>query len=67
MPRRTEPFVAGNYYHLYNRGNNGEQIFFLPEDYQHFLHRCQECLLPVMDIVAYCLMPNHYRLLVQIL
>ena len=37
MPRRTEPFVAGNYYHLYNRGNNGEQTFFLPEDYQHFI------------------------------
>ena len=31
------PIIAGNYYHIYNKGNNGENIFFDTDNYYHFL------------------------------
>jgi REP element-mobilizing transposase RayT len=66
MPRRNTPFIAGHYYHLYNRGNNRECIFFEADNYRYFLRGIKKYLLPVMDVIAYCLMPTHYHLLVRI-
>jgi putative transposase len=63
MPQRTIDLCPGETYHLYNRGNNRECIFFERENYLFFLRRLREYLLPVLDIVAYCLMPSHYHLL----
>jgi len=45
MPRRDVPLVAGEYYHLYNRGNNRQRIFFERENYLFFLRRVRERLL----------------------
>lgn len=65
MPYRKFNFAQGEYYHLYNRGNNFETVFFERENYLFFLRRLRDYLVPsVIDIVAYCLMPNHYHLLV---
>jgi REP element-mobilizing transposase RayT len=66
MPRREIAFQPGEYYHLYNRGVNRERIFFEPENYVFFLRRLREHLMPVLEVVAYCLMPTHYHLLVQV-
>ncbi len=67
MPRRKVKFRAGEYYHLYNRGNNYQPIFFEDENYLHFLRRVRKYLLPkALDVVAYCLMLNHYHLLVRL-
>ena len=67
MPRRDVQFSPGEYYHLYNRGNNRQTIFFERENYGFFLQRVREYLLPGgITVVAYCLMPNHYHLLVGI-
>jgi putative transposase len=66
MPRREIAFQPGEYYHLYNRGVNRERIFFEPENYLFFLRRLREHLVPVLEVVAYCLMPTHYHLLVQV-
>jgi len=66
MPRREITFQPGEYYHLYNRGVNRERIFFEPENYLFFLSRLREHLLPVLEVVAYCLMPTHYHLLVYL-
>jgi REP element-mobilizing transposase RayT len=66
MPRRLTPFVPGLYYHIYNRGNNRQSIFFQPENYFYFLRRVRKYVLPVANIVAYCLMPTHYHLLARI-
>jgi putative transposase len=65
MPRRKVKLCAGETYHLYNRGHNRERIFFARENYAFFLRRLREYLLPVLDVVAYCLMPTHYHLLVK--
>ncbi len=65
MPYRRAQFYAGGYYHLYNRGNNYQDIFFERENYIYFLRQMRKYLkTDVVDIVAYCLMPNHYHLMI---
>ena len=66
MPRRLIPFVPELHYHIYNRGNNREQIFFEPDNYLYFLKKIKEYLVPVMDILVYCLMPTHYHIVGRI-
>ena len=62
MPYRKVAFRKGEYYHLYNRGNNFQPIFFERTNYLYFLRKVREHLTPeALDIVAYCLMPNHYH------
>jgi len=65
MPRRLIPFVPNTYYHLYNRGNNRERIFFEQANYLYFLRGLKNYVLPVADIIVYCLMPNHYHIVVR--
>ena len=66
MPRRTIPFVENYYYHIYNRGNNRQTVFFDDDNYLYFLQGINKYLLPVVDIIAYCLMPTHYHLMVRV-
>ena len=46
MPRRKIIFEEGQYYHIYNRGNNRGAVFFKPENYIFFLRRWKKYLLP---------------------
>ena len=59
-------FIESEYYHVYNRGNNKQIIFFNDRNYLFFLKKMREQLLPCSYVVAYCLMPNHFHLLVKI-
>ncbi|WP_424493094.1 transposase [Salinimicrobium sp. GXAS 041] len=58
-----EPGVT---YHIFNRGNNKEDIFKEEENYFYFLKLIRTHLLPVCDIYAYCLLKNHFHLLLKI-
>jgi len=58
--------MAGEYYHVYNRGHNRERIFLEPANYEFFLRRLRQYVTAKdAHVVAYVLMPNHYHLLVQ--
>lgn len=60
-------FFPENYYHLYNRGNDGQRIFREPENYHFFLRQLRKYLTQVAaQLTAYCLMPNHYHALVYL-
>ncbi len=58
-------FFANELYHLYNRGNNKQPIFFKPDNYIHFLNKTRKYLLPHCDILAYSLMPNHFHFFIH--
>lgn len=90
MKRRT-PLVAGEYYHVYNRGVEKRDIFWDERDCKRFmelLYLCNGTAMvnmqklktenivgekifsfdrgePLVAIGAYCLMPNHFHLLVR--
>ncbi len=55
------------FYHIYNRGNNKENIFIEEKNYCHFLNLCKKHLDGVAEVYAYNLLKNHFRLLVKIL
>jgi len=50
-------------YHFFNQGNNRERIFYKKENYPYFLQKVVIGLRPYGDILAYCLMPNHFHFL----
>jgi putative transposase len=66
MPQRSVPFLPDHYYHFYNRGINREAIFFERENYLFFLRGLKKYLGQYLEILAYCLMPNHYHILVRV-
>jgi REP element-mobilizing transposase RayT len=66
MSRPPTPLQHGRYYHIYNRGNNRENIFVEERNYLYFLKLYAEHIEPVADTYAYCLLRNHFHLLVRI-
>ena len=59
-------FEQKHLYHIYNQGNNRGKIFFTRENYFFFLKKTETHILPHADVLAYCLMPNHFHLLVHV-
>lgn len=59
-------FEAGQYYHVYNRGNNNENIFLEEKNYSYFLEKVKKYILPIADIYAYCLLKNHFHIVLRI-
>jgi putative transposase len=55
--------IEGNIYHIYNRGNKQQPIFFQEEDYVLFLLKMQKELMQNCEILNYNLMPNHFHLI----
>jgi putative transposase len=66
MPRTARSLVGGAYYHVINRGNNRSVVFHGPSDYMAFVHLMELVQERVpLEIVAACLMPNHFHLVVS--
>jgi putative transposase len=55
-----------HFYHVFNRGNNRENLFYKPENYPYFLEKMGKYMHPVLDTYAYVLLPNHFHLMVRI-
>ena len=66
MPRRCRQLIADYCYHVINRGNERARVFHLDADYRAFLQVIVEASerLP-MRILAACLMPNHFHMVVR--
>lgn len=66
MSTYIEKFQAGKFYHVYNRAVGAEKLFFKEPNYGYFLSLYQKRLSPLVDTYAYCLLPNHFHLLISI-
>jgi putative transposase len=60
------PLEPGGYYHIYNRGINGENLFREERNYQYFINLYRKHISPVAKTIAYCLLRNHFHILLQI-
>ncbi len=63
---KYEPLTEGHYFHIYNCGNNREDIFIEEKNYNFFLSLLKKHILPCSDILAFCLLKNHFHLLVYL-
>jgi putative transposase len=59
-------FNAGHIYHIYNRGNKSQRIFFSKENYSFFLRKVKQHIAPYADVLAWCLMPNHFHVMIWV-
>jgi len=63
---KPEPLQYDTFYHIYNRGNNGETIFRTKENYHYFLQLYTKHFHPYADTYAYSLQPNHFHFATRI-
>ncbi len=66
MPRTIRASAADFCYHVLNRGNGRAEVFHKPADYDAFLEMvaAAQKRLP-MRVLGYCLMPNHFHLVLR--
>jgi len=62
----TMKFSINSFYHVFNRGNNRQLIFLQQRNYDFFTSKLKAILSAHCKIVAYCLMPNHFHLLLYV-
>jgi len=61
-----KPLIPDNFYHILNRGNNRIKIFYTKNNYDYFLKRYDAYLSDYLTTYAYCLLGNHFHLLVKL-
>jgi hypothetical protein len=61
-----QPLQPGTTYHIYNHANGFEGIFRTDENFGFFLRKYRQHISPIAETYAYCLMPNHFHLVVRI-
>jgi putative transposase len=62
-----ELLVPNTFYHIYNRGNNKEKIFYKDSNYLFFLSNIDKYLSGYSNLFAYCLIPNHFHMIIKTL
>ena len=62
----TDPLQPSNFYHLYNRANGKENLFYEHENYLHFLSLYQKHISSIANTYVYGLMPNHFHFLIKL-
>lgn len=65
MKTNVEPLFPETFYHVYNRGINGENIFKQERNYAYFLQRYAYQIAPIAETYAYCLLKNHFHVLIK--
>lgn len=65
MKERMAKLAPESTYHIYNRSMGDERMFRSPENYRFFMQRYIKYIDPVCKTLCYCLMPNHFHVLVR--
>ncbi|SEC86527.1 Transposase IS200 like [Tenacibaculum sp. MAR_2009_124] len=63
---KYEKLECGKFYHVFNQGNNKENIFIEEMNYSYFFKLMKKHIVPVADIFSYCLLKNHFHWLIQV-
>ena len=61
-----QPLEPGISYHIFNHANGFENVFCKKDNYCYFLEKVRLYISPIAEIYAYCLMPNHFHLVIRI-
>ena len=65
MPRTGRQLAAGHCFHVFNRGNARAEVFHKEADYQAFVKLIRSaCARIAMRVLAFCIMPNHFHIVV---
>jgi len=56
----------GSIYHIYNHASGNRNLFVDDLDYRRFLVGLNKYFSHIFEIYAYCLMPNHFHLLIKV-
>ena len=64
---QLEVLEKDHYYHIYNRGINGGDVFFTDENKMFFLKQLNKYLSGKISLYAYCLLDNHYHLVIKLI
>lgn len=65
MKKFVDPLVPDTFYHIYNRACGSEKLFLEPKNYFFFMDLFEERLLDYVDLFCYCLIPNHFHMLIK--
>jgi len=60
------PLLPGKKYHLQSRAVGSENLFREPMNYELFLTRFDKYISAIADTYCYCLLPNHFHVLIRI-
>lgn len=66
MPTDIPPITYGTFFHIYNRGNNGENIFIQERNYAYFMELWWKHISPIAETWAFSLLRNHFHAAVYI-
>ena len=61
-----QPLQPDTSYHIFNHANGFENIFRKEENFYFFLEKYRLYISPIAETYAYCLMPNHFHLVIRI-
>ena len=61
-----QPLIEGQYFHIYNRGINGESLFKENRNYYYFIQQYVAYYSDTIETFAYALLKNHFHLLVYL-
>ena len=65
MPEENIPLRPEQILHIYNHAVGKENLFDRDSDYIYFIDKFKQRLLPVCQVYAYCLLPNHFHLVLR--
>ena len=63
---KLETLEKDKFYHIYNKGINGTNLFSNDENKRYFLQRCSDFLGDKISIYPYCLMDNHFHFIIKL-
>lgn len=58
--------IFEKFYHIYNHANGHDNLFREQKNYIYFLEKYKFHVGPIAETIAWCLMPNHFHLLIKI-